>query len=183
LLANRKAQSGGSLDPNNVVCNACLPTITVSAQGTQGAGLSGTDYLGAGLSTYSAMNDSFYTAAGVRSGSFWGIRYGLPALLTDIPGAIGSGIGVFQTASAYSSGDYLGASQAGGATLGGIAGGEFGAFIGSFGGPADFVTVPIGAVAGGVVGAYYGSQAGASIFNTGFMPLDQPSVPPPPPAY
>jgi RHS repeat-associated protein len=177
------AQSGDSLDPNNVVCNACLPTITVSAQGTQGAGLSGTDYLGAGLSTYSAINDSFYTVAGVRSGSFLGIRYGLPALITDIPGAIGSGIGVFQTASAYSNGDYLGASQAGGATLGGIAGGEFGAFIGSFGGPFSFVTVPIGAVAGGVVGAYYGGQAGSSIFNTGFMPLDQPSVPPPPPAY
>ena len=85
----------------------------------------------------------------------------LPALLTDIPGAIGSGIGVFQTSSAYNSGDYLGASQAGGATLGGIAGGEFGAFIGAYGGPFDFVTVPIGAVAGGVVGAYYGGQAGA----------------------
>ena len=112
-----------------------------------------------------------------------GIRYGLPALLSDIPGGIGGLIGVFQTASAYNSGNYLEASKAGGATLLGIGGAEFGGSIGAFGGPFDVVTVPVGAVAGGVIGAIYGSKAGGSIFNTGFRPIDQPSFPPPPPGY
>ena len=71
-------------------------------------------------------------------------------LLSDIPGGVAGLIGVFQTGSAYSSGDYLGASQAGGATLGGIAGAEAGAAAGSLFGPFDVVTTPMGAVIGGV---------------------------------
>jgi phage tail tape-measure protein len=155
----------------------------VTAQRIADAGFGGTDYLGAGLGTYSALTDSFYTAAGIRSASFFGVKYGLAAVLSDIPGGVAGLIGVFQTGSAYSSGDYLGASQAGGATLGGIAGAEAGAAAGSLFGPFDVVTTPVGAVIGGVAGGYYGGRAGGSIYNTGFMPLDQPSVPPPPPAY
>jgi len=139
--------------------------------------------MGAGLATYSALTDQFYTTAGLRSGSLFGIRYGLPALLSDIPGGVGGVIGVYQTASAYNNGNYLGASQAGGATLGGIAGAEGGAAVGALFGPFDVVTIPVGTVIGGVAGAYYGGRAGASIYNSGFMPLDAPLVPPPPPAY
>jgi hypothetical protein len=166
-----------TLDPNYFINQSSgAPSI---------ASPSGADYLGTGLSAYSAMTDSFFTAAGVdlESLSFMGIRYGAPALLSDVPGGIGGTIGVFQTYNAYSNGDYLEASKAGGATLGGIAGAEFGAYIGAFGGPFSPVTVPVGAVVGGVIGAYLGSSAGGSIYNNGFMPLDRPSVPPPPPGY
>jgi hypothetical protein len=108
-----------------------------------------------------------------------GVRYGLPALLSDIPGGIGGAIGVFQTFSAYKNGDYLEASKAGGATLGGIAGAEAGAAVGGVlgFGVADPFTIPAGAVIGGVYGAFKGSQIGGSIYNNGFQPLDSPGVP------
>jgi hypothetical protein len=47
------------------------------------------------------LTDSFYTSIGLESESIMGIRYGLPALLSDVPGAVGGLIGVFQTANAY----------------------------------------------------------------------------------
>lgn len=146
-------------------------TVTASRNTS---GLGGSDYLGAGLGTYSALTDSFYAAAGVNSASRFGIRYGLPALLSDIPGGVAGTIGVFQAYGAYTTGDYSGAVQASGGTLGGIAGAEGGAFIGGLFGPAAFITVPIGAVAGGVYGAYMGSSVAGSIYNIGFEPLDQP---------
>lgn len=161
-----------ALDPNYFTVQ--------SAGAAPSGGFSGTDALGAGLATYSALTDSFYSAVGIESGSFMGVRYGLPALLSDIPGGIGGAIGVFQTFSAYKNGDYLEASKAGGAALGGIAGAEAGASIGGVlgFGAADPFTIPAGAVIGGVYGAFKGSQIGGSIYNNGFQPLDSPGVPP-----
>jgi hypothetical protein len=92
-------------------------------------------------------------------------------------------IGLVQTFDAYNNGDYLLASQAGGATLGGIGGSEFGSFLGGFGGPAAPVTVPLFAVIGGLAGAYGGANLFGSVYNNGFGPLDHLSTPPPPFPY
>jgi hypothetical protein len=131
------------------------------------------------LGAYSALTDSFYTAAGVSSSSRLGIRYGLPALLSDIPGGVAGGIGVIQTYNAYQNGDLFTASQAGGATLGGIFFAEVGAGIGGVLGFGVFdpITVPVGAVIGGVWGGLQGASIGGSIYNNGFRPLDQPNSP------
>jgi hypothetical protein len=164
-------------------CYGCLAQITVTAASTGSTGLSGSDYLGAGLGAYSALTDSFYTTVGISSRSVLGIQVGLPKLLIDIPGGVGAAIGVFQTLNAYNNGNYQEASEDGGATLGGIAGAEVGAGIGAVVGFGVFdpITVPAGGIIGGIYGAYKGGQLGGAIYNSGFMPIDQalPSTPMP----
>jgi hypothetical protein len=141
------------------------------------------DYYSSLAGVYTSLTDVGLERLGIESSAIYGVKYGLPSLVSDLPGGIASTIGLVQTFNAYNNGDYLLASQAGGATLGGIGGSEFGAFLGSFGGPAAPVTVPLGAVVVGLVGAYGGANLFGSIYNNGFMPLDHLNTPNPPFPY
>jgi CHC2 zinc finger len=97
------------------------------------------------------LQNDYQPVAGIKSASFFGVQYGLPAVLSDLPGGTFSLIGAFQTGNAYYNGNYFQASQAGGATLGGIALAELlGAYGLSLGGP-------WGGAAGVVVGGLLGT--------------------------
>jgi hypothetical protein len=159
-----------------------LDQITVTAQKLNGGSfsLSSEDYYSALPGVYTSLSDVGLERLGIGSASRWGIKYGLPSLVSDIPGGLASVYGAVQTYQAYDNGDYLAATQAGGATLGGIGGAELGAFLRSFGGPIDFVTVPLGAVAFGLVGAYGGGNVLGSIYNNGFDGSIGGFSPPPP---
>ncbi len=182
---NPHAYVGGNplsrIDPLGL-CDDDLSEIIVTAHkmNDNNFQLGPADYYGALAGLYTSVSDVGLERLGIESEALFGVKYGLPSLVSDIPGGLGSAIGLAQTVNAYSSGNYLEASQAGGATLGGIGGVEFGTFLGGFGGPAAPVTVPLGAVVFGILGAYGGGSAAGAIYNRGFMPLDQPPVPTPP---
>jgi RHS repeat-associated protein len=147
-------------------------------QGGDNYGLNASDYIGALVGAYSTGTASLFEWAGIKSASFFGVQYGLPAVLSDLPGGTFSLIGAFQTGNAYYNGNYFQASQAGGATLGGIALGELlGAYGLSVGGPWGGAA---GIVVGGLLGTFGGGYLGGTIYNNGFAPLDQPSPATPP---
>jgi hypothetical protein len=129
------------------------------------------DYVGAGLGAYSSMTDLLLKSAGAESAAQYGVKYGLPALLSDLPNGIGGVFSLIDTAKAYNAGNYEGAVNKGVSGLGAIGGGELGVYIGALvggGTPAEILTIPAGAIIGTLGGAFGGTALGQRIQSIGF---------------
>jgi LysM repeat protein len=136
--------------------------------------LGATDFVGAGLGGYSVITDKVMEYYKVESAGKFGIKYGIPAIVSDLPSAVGGAIGLIDVAKTFykareaGEGDYKETVQKAGGTLGGIAGAETGAAAGALFAPFDIATAAVGAIAGGLYGSYKAANTAGKIYDQGF---------------
>lgn len=174
LASNPVYGSDGRPLADNGVNVSQFPTTTVTPtvdelQASLGEGNNhptAGDYLGAGLVGYTAVTDGMIERQGIRSATAYGVRYGMPALVSDLPAGIGGFIGLADTYAAYASGNDREAFRSGVGTLGAIGGAEAGMAAGALVPPPfDLVTVPVGGIIGAALGTWGGRNAGEHIYD------------------
>lgn len=163
----------GYVDANGTL-NVCIyssptrPTVQAGAATPESSSLGAGDAIGSGLASYSTWTSQMLESNGVKTVSSFGIRYGLPDLLADLPGAVGGAIGLGETYVAYENGNNREALESGVGTIfsigGAEAGAEAGAMLGAVFPPAELIAPVVGALIGGIGGAIVGHRLGDAAY-------------------
>jgi hypothetical protein len=150
--------SGPSLDAGSLIQDGADLSINIGSGGIFSNLFGPTDYVAAGLAITSGGHAALIDAQKIESSFFKigavPVKYGLPAVLADVPAGVGAAIGVGQAYQAYKAGETGEAGEKLSGSFGGVLGGLAGelavaAYVGAAGGAALLVEGSAAAIAAG----------------------------------